>query len=180
MNRMKSVALRLALVLAAAIICCLLPVCYTRSSLAATPPPPGRKSSRQAQPTDEIDEFSPKPAPPLPAGMTGSDTKDPRYTLKAGMYNAGEAAMGMKHVFFLKKPGPFQLDATSPDDPKVDKTLAQLGIGDKSKMPKLLKPGLRSWPTPTPISHSRGATCSRGTSMASASMTLPIQRRPSS
>ena len=44
--------------------------------------------------------------------MTGSDTNDPRYTLKPGLYDAGEAAMGMKHVVFLKKPDAFQLDAT--------------------------------------------------------------------
>jgi len=145
MNRMKSAAFRLALVLAAAVIL-LSPGCLLYAQQPApTPappstPPPDAKAAAKPTPTDEMDEFSPKPAPPLPAGMTGSDTKDPRYTLKAGMYNAGEAAMGMKHVFFLKKPGPFQLDATSPDDPRVDKTLALLNVGDKSKMPKLLKP----------------------------------------
>src|SRR5882757_910819 len=101
---------------------------------------PDAKAAAKPTPTDEMDEFAPKPAPPLPPGMTGSDAKDPRYTLKAGMYNAGQAAMGMKHVFFLKKPGPFRLDATSPDDPQVDKTLTLLGVGDKAKMPKLLKP----------------------------------------
>ena len=87
-----------------------------------------------------MDEFAPKPAPSLPPGMTGSDTKDPRYTLKAGMYNAGEAAMGMKHVLFLKKATAFRLDAMSPDDPQVDKTLALLGVGNIMKMPKALKP----------------------------------------
>src|ERR1700722_2925208 len=130
MNRMKSVAFRLALVLAAAIIL-LSPasLLYAQQQPAPAPappstPPPDAKAAAKPTPTDEMDEFSPKPAPPLPAGMTGSDTKDPRYPLKAGMYNAGEAASGIKHVFFLKKPGPFRLDATSPDDPQVDKTLA--------------------------------------------------------
>jgi hypothetical protein len=83
-----------------------------------------------------MNPFAPQPAPPLPEGMTGSDTTDVRYTLKPGMYDAGEAALGMKHVAFLKKPDAFQITATSPDDPMVQKTLQQLGVGDPSKMPK--------------------------------------------
>ena len=75
-------------------------------------------------------------APPLPAGMTGSDASDPRFKLSPGMYDAGEAAMGMKHLMLLKKPDAFQLGADNPDDPKVQKTLGLLGIGDASKMPK--------------------------------------------
>lgn len=102
--------------------------------------PPDAKAAAKPTPTDEMDEFAPKPAPPLPPGMTGSDTKDPRYTLKAGMYDAGEAAMGMKHLLFVKKPTAFRLDATAPDDPQVDKTLALLGVGSAMKMPKSLKP----------------------------------------
>jgi hypothetical protein len=86
-------------------------------------------------PEAEHDPFAPQPAPPLPPGMTGSDTKDPRYTLKPGMYDAGELAMGMKHLAFVKKPDAFQITATSPDDPQVQKTLAMLG-SDPSKMPK--------------------------------------------
>jgi hypothetical protein len=87
-------------------------------------------------PEAEANPFAPQPAPTLPPGMTGSDTKDPRYTLKPGMYDAGVAALGMKHVAFLKKPDAFQIKATSPDDPQVQKTLGQLGMGDTSKMPK--------------------------------------------
>src|SRR5882757_2049063 len=102
--------------------------------------PPDAKAAAKPTPTDEMDEFAPKPAPPLPPGMTGSDTKDPRYTLKAGMYNAGQAAMGMKHVLFLKKATAFRLNAKSPDDPQVDKTLALLGVNNMMKMPKALKP----------------------------------------
>ena len=102
--------------------------------------PPDAKAAAKPVPTDELDEFAPKPAPPLPAGMTGADTSDPRYTLKAGMYDAGEAAMGLKHLDFVRKPEPFRLDATSPDDPQVEKTLKLLGVGDTSKMPKSLKP----------------------------------------
>ncbi len=75
-------------------------------------------------------------APPLPAGMTGSDASDPRFKLTPGMYDAGEAAMGMKHIILLKKPDAFQLGADNPDDPKVQKTLGILGMSDTSKMPK--------------------------------------------
>ncbi len=84
----------------------------------------------------EEDPFAPEPAPPLPAGMTGSDANDPRAKLTPGMYDAGEVSMGMKHLLLLKKPGPFQLDSADPDNPKVQKTLGMLGVGDPSKMPK--------------------------------------------
>ena len=87
----------------------------------------------------EQNPFAPAPAPPLPAGMTGSDASDPRYKLTPGMYNAGEAAMGIKHLLLLKKPDAFQLGDVKPDDPKVAKTLGQLGIGDPTKMPPPLK-----------------------------------------
>ena len=70
---------------------------------------------------------------PLPAGMTGSDTSDPRFKLSPGMYDAGEAAMGLKHLALLKKPAAFELGATDPNDPKVDKALTTiLGVGDPS------------------------------------------------
>jgi len=106
---------------------------------AATPAPasPAAPAAAPAKaPAADDNPFAPQPAPPLPAGMTGSDTTDPRYTLKPGMYDAGEAAVGLKHVGFLKKPEAFQINATSPDDPTVQKTLHQLGVGDPSKMPK--------------------------------------------
>ena len=41
--------------------------------------------------------------------MTGSDTNDPRAKLAPGLYNAGEAAMGIKHLQLVKKPDAFQL-----------------------------------------------------------------------
>jgi len=87
-------------------------------------------------PAAQADPFAPQPAPPLPPGMTGSDTSDPRASLKAGMYDAGEAAMGIKHIAFLKKPDALQLTATSPDDPLVQKTLGMLGMGNAGRMPK--------------------------------------------
>jgi len=75
-------------------------------------------------------------APPLPAGMAGSDANDPRAKLSPGIYDAGEAAVGMKHILLVKKPDAFQLGSDNPDDPKVQKTLGLLGFGDSSKMPK--------------------------------------------
>jgi len=72
----------------------------------------------------------------LPPGMTGSTTNDPRVGLKPGLFDAGEAAMGMQHLAFLKKPDAFQLGTNNPDDPAVAKALLTLGIGDASKMPK--------------------------------------------
>jgi hypothetical protein len=109
--------------------------CLATSALAQTPSPspsPEAKAQKEAQ----SDPFAPEPAKPLPPGMTGSDVNDPRAKLKAGLYDAGEAAMGMKHVLLVKKPNTFQLGVNNPDDPKVKKTLGLLGIGDTAKLPK--------------------------------------------
>ncbi|MGP0020708.1 MAG: LVIVD repeat-containing protein [Candidatus Sulfotelmatobacter sp.] len=82
--------------------------------------------------------FAPEPAPPLPPGMTGSDPNDPRAKLTPGMYDAGEAAMGIQHLLLLKKPDAFDLGSTDTDSPKVKKALGQLGVPEAmmSKMPK--------------------------------------------
>jgi len=93
----------------------------------------------QEKPKAEADPFAPQPAPPLPPGMTGSDANDPRAKLTPGMYDAGEAAKGLKHIAFVKKPDAFQLQATSGDDPSVQKLLGQLGIGSVEKMPKAMQ-----------------------------------------
>src|SRR5215207_1977512 len=77
-----------------------------------------------------------EPAPTLPAGMTGADTNDPRAKLSPGLYDAGEAAIGIKHLMLLKKPDAFQLGTDDPDNANVQKTLGQLGFGDTSKIPK--------------------------------------------
>ncbi len=74
--------------------------------------------------------------PKLPAGMKGSNVDDPRSKLKPGLYDAGEAALGMKHLLLSKKPEAFQLGTDDADNPKVQNTLKQLGIGDASQMPK--------------------------------------------
>ena len=132
MNRGPRVAFRVAV---AAIILC----CGVSRMQAQTPaaPPPAQEPGKMPEPDDN--PFAPKPAPPLPAGMTGSDVNDPRYKLTPGLYDAGEAAMGLKHVLLLKKPDAFQLGVSDPDDPKVQHMLGQLGMGGASKMPKELQ-----------------------------------------
>ena len=96
---------------------------------------PAKKETVE-EPEEEKNPFAPEPAPALPPGMTGSDANDPRAKLTPGLYDAGETSMGIKHLLLLKKPDAFQLGATDPDDPKVQKTIGQLGIGNISKIPK--------------------------------------------
>ena len=79
--------------------------------------------------------FAPEKAEPLPAGMTGSDVNDPRAKLTPGIFDAGETAMGIKHVVLVKKPDAFQLPSNDPDSPEVKKTLGLLGI-DTTKVEK--------------------------------------------
>ncbi len=81
--------------------------------------------------------FAPQAAPPLPAGMTGADASDPRAKLTPGMFDAGEAAMGLKHLVLLKKPDVFQIP-NDPTDPRVDKAVSQIA-GDPTKVPPALK-----------------------------------------
>jgi hypothetical protein len=72
--------------------------------------------------------------------MAGSDANDPRAKLSPGMYDAGEAAVGLKHIELIKKPDTFELGTNDPTDPKVNKTLTTvLGIGDPSKTPGEMK-----------------------------------------
>src|SRR5580693_3725750 len=92
------------------------------------------------EPAEEENHFAPEPAPVLPPGMAGSDASDPRAKLAPGLYDAGETSMGIKHLLLLKKPDAFQLGATDPDDPKVAKTIGQLGLPiPLSKIPKPLQ-----------------------------------------
>jgi len=104
----------------------------TQTRKPATPP------SAQEPEEEEENPFAPEPPPILPPGMTGSDANDPRAKLTPGLYDAGEAAMGIKHLLLVKKPDAFQLGSADPDDPKVQKTLGQLGIGNAAKMPKAM------------------------------------------
>ncbi len=112
---------------------------------AQTPTPSPSPSQQATKPDDkqakEENPFAPEPAPTLPPGMTGSDTSDPRSHLKPGMYDAGEAALGIKHLMLLKKPDAFQLGAKDPNDPKVQKVLGMFGAnaGDLAKIPKTVQ-----------------------------------------
>jgi hypothetical protein len=141
MNRVPSVAFRLAI---AAII-----LCFSVSRMhAQTPPapptvqepakPPAQEAPKEPEkaPEEDANPFAPEPAPALPPGMSGSDANDPRAKLTPGLYDAGETSMGIKHLTLLKKPDAFQLGTSDPDDPKVKKTLGQLGLSDTSKFPK--------------------------------------------
>jgi hypothetical protein len=137
MNRVHRIAFRV--LLASLILCCW----FSMKTPAQTTSPSPAPSATPAAPADP---FAPQPAPPLPAGMTGSDVNDPRAKLSPGMYDAGEAAIGIKHLTLLKKPDSFELGSNDPNDPKVNKTLTTvLGIGDPSMMPngtKLVLAGL--------------------------------------
>ena len=81
---------------------------------------------------------APAPAPPLPAGMTGSDATDPRSKLSPGVFDAGEAALGMKHLMLLRKPDAFQL-GIDPNGPMVGKALTALGVPPGAAIPPAMK-----------------------------------------
>lgn len=124
MNRIHTAIFQL---LVAFIVLC---SCFAAKTLAQTTSP-----SPSPTPAAPANPFAPQPAPPLPAGMTGSDVNDPRAKLSPGLYNAGEAAIGIKHLTLLKKPEAFDLGSNDPNDPKVNKTLTTvLGVADPTKM----------------------------------------------
>ena len=135
MNRVHTNAFRL---LTASLVLCSCFAARTPAQTTSPSPSPEPVKTPESKPAnkDGGNPFAPEAAPPLPAGMKGSDANDPRAKLSPGMYDAGEAAMGMKHVMLLKKPDAFQLGSDNPDDPKVQKALSLLGVGDSSKMPK--------------------------------------------
>ena len=137
MSRVRGNALRLLIALFA--LC----LCFGTTTLAQTPSPSPSQEPNKApdkKPASEEPEnpFAPEPAGPLPRGMSGSDANDPRAKLSPGVYDAGEAALGMKHILLVKKPDVFQLGSTNPDSPQVKKTLDLLGIVD----PKIPKPAV--------------------------------------
>ncbi|HET9785951.1 MAG TPA: hypothetical protein VFP47_02400, partial [Pyrinomonadaceae bacterium] len=128
MTRVNQIAFRLILT------SLLLILCFAATALAQTPSP-------SPSPSPSPPPFALEPPPTLPAGMTGSDTSDPRTRLTPGIYDAGEAAMGLKHIFLLKKPDVFQLGSNDPNDPKVSKFLGQMGANatELAKIPKPLQ-----------------------------------------
>lgn len=135
------------MVVAAMFLCYGVGPVHAQVQAPATPPPPqagaqqaadkdkGKEADKEKE-DEEGNPFAPEPAPALPPGMTGSDVNDPRAKLTPGLYDAGVASMGLKHVLLLKKPDAFQLGTSDPDDPKVQKTISQLGIGSAAKLPK--------------------------------------------
>ena len=136
MNRVPSIAFCVAM---AAMI--LFPGVNRSQAQVQTPSPtpaaqtPSPTPSAQEPEEEDRNPFAPEPAPPLQPGMKGSDTNDPRAKLAPGLYNAGEAAMGMKHLVLVKKPAAFQLGTDNPDDPKVQKMLGQLNSPNLAKAP---------------------------------------------
>src|SRR5687768_10295321 len=134
MSRVCGHALRL---LIAVFALCL---CFGNTTQAQTPSPsPSQESTKtpETKPAKEPENpFAPEPAGPLPPGMTGSDSTDPRAKLTPGFFDAGEAALGMKHVRLVKKPDVFQLGSNDPDSPKVKQTISLMGIPDSIKIPK--------------------------------------------
>src|ERR1044072_8803359 len=131
---MHHIALRL--ILASLVLCSGLAV----STLAQTPTASPAQETTKTPAKEDENPFAPEPAKPLPPGMTGSDTTDPRAKLTPGIYDAGEAAMGIKHLLLVKKPDAFQLGTSDPNDPKVQKTLGQLGAAnDAAKMPQAIQ-----------------------------------------
>jgi hypothetical protein len=139
MNRVPSVAFSVAV---AAIV-----LFFGVSRLPAQTPTPTPQAqvqtptptpSAQEPEEEERNPFAPEPATALPPGMTGADVNDPRAKLKPGLYDAGEASMGIKHLILLKKPAAFQLGTSNPDDPKVQKMLGQLNTRNIAKIPKPL------------------------------------------
>src|SRR5262245_33899232 len=100
----------------------------------------GKADAAKAEKSEEEENpFAPKPAPPLPPGMVGSDPSDPRAKLTPGLYDASETSMELNHLQLFKKPDAFQLGTSEADDPKVQKMIAQLGIGSAAKLPKPLQ-----------------------------------------
>jgi len=138
MNRVYTVAFRL--LLSSLVLGC----CFsmrTQAQTAAPSPSPESAKPPETKPANQNggNPFGLESAPPLPAGMTGSDASDPRFKLTPGMYDAGETSRGLKHVLLLKKPDAFQLGSDDPDSPQVNKSLGLIGVGDPSKMPKPIK-----------------------------------------
>jgi len=107
---------------------------FAATAFAQTPSPTPAPAAPPSNP------FAVQPAPPLPPGMTGSDTSDPRFKLSPGVYNAGEASMGLKHLMLAKKPEAFDLGTNDPNAPKVNDSLKTvLGIGQPQMVPGPMK-----------------------------------------
>src|SRR6184192_4065369 len=162
MKRVPSLAL---CVFGAALILCF-GVGRMQAQTPATPPQAQAEAQKSAtapaakEPEDEEENpFAPEPAPSLPPGMTGSDANDPRAKLQSGLYDAGEASVGIRHLLLLKKPDAFQLGSSDPDDPKVQKIFGQLRIGNSSKIPKPMRSEEHTSELQSPIDISYAVFC---------------------
>ena len=133
MTQLHTIIFRL---LIASLLLCSSFAATTQAQTPAPSPESAKTPETKTAAQEEANPFAPEAAPPLPAGMVGSDSADPRATLAPGMYDAAETSMGIKHINLLKKPDAFQLGTTDPDNPKVEKTLGLLGVGDSTKLPK--------------------------------------------
>jgi hypothetical protein len=116
MNCIHKIAFRL-------LVVSLVLFCFAGQMQAQTPTSQQSSKPADAKPDQKKteDPFAPEQAPPLPAGMTGSDVNDPRAKLTPGLYDAGEVAKGMKHLLLFKKPDAFQLDSADPTSAKVQR-----------------------------------------------------------
>jgi hypothetical protein len=136
MNRVHAMAFRL---LVASLVLCSFFVARTPAQTPSPSPAQEATKAPDKKPAEEeqANPFAPNKPPPLPAGMTGSDVNDPRAKLAPGVYDAGEAAMGIKHLILVKKPDAFQLGPNDLESPKANNALDQLGArGEASSMPK--------------------------------------------
>jgi hypothetical protein len=102
--------------------------CFGAIAMGQTPTPTPEKEEAQ-------NPFALDLGKPLPPGMTGSNPNDPRSKLKAGMDDAGVAALGIRHVSLLPKPQAFQLGTTDVKSDRVRQTLGSLGVADPSMLP---------------------------------------------
>ena len=139
MNRLDHIILRL--IVTSLLLCSCFAVTMMAQTPAQSPSPSQDAATKPPDKKEEANPFAPEPAPTLPPGMTGSDTTDPRSKLKPGVYDAGEASMGIKHLMLLKKPDAFSLNADDPNDPKVSKTLGLMGASEAetAKIPKQIQ-----------------------------------------
>ena len=81
---------------------------------------------------------TPTPAPTMPPGMKGANPNDPRSKLSAGLFDAGEVSLGIRHISLLKKPAAFEL-GIDPKSPKVETALKALGVGNAAQIPDAIK-----------------------------------------
>ena len=135
MNRVHITAFRL-LITSLALCSCFVITTFAQNPTPSPSQDPTKKPDSPPAAAQEQNPFAPEKAKPLPPGMTGSDENDPRAKLTPGIYDAGEAAMGIKHIQLVKKPDAFQLGSDDPDNPRVNKTLGQLGIPEGMPIPK--------------------------------------------